>query len=135
MSKHHTGTAAPTVPTSRPEHRSVQRSKLIHCQPQNGFAKKKEKKKKGGVRKPKKQSKHDACTHVSSRYAISTHGAAGECKSRYFHIIILACMIQVFKLICSGENKVENVQRRAVPTGGPGGRRRAPLGALSFHPD
>lgn len=34
-----------------------------------------------------------------------------------FHIIILACMIQVFKLICFGENKVENVQKTAVPTG------------------
>lgn len=28
-------------------------------------------------------------------------------------------MIQVFKLICFRENKVENVQRIAVPTGGP----------------
>lgn len=28
-------------------------------------------------------------------------------------------MIQVFKLICFRENKVENVQRTAVPTGGP----------------
>ena len=26
-------------------------------------------------------------------------------------------MIQVFKLICFGENKVENVQKTAVPTG------------------
>lgn len=38
-------------------------------------------------------------------------------------------MIQVFKLICFGENKVENVQRRAVPTGGPGCRQRAQLSA------
>lgn len=46
-----------------------------------------------------------------------------------FHIIILACMIQVFKLICFGENKVENVQKTAVPIGGPGCRRRAQLSA------
>lgn len=41
-------------------------------------------------------------------------------------------MIQVFKLICSGENKVENVQKIAVPTGGPGCRRRAQLSAPSL---
>lgn len=38
-------------------------------------------------------------------------------------------MIQVFKLICFGENKVENVQRIVVPTGAPGCRRRARLSA------
>lgn len=41
-------------------------------------------------------------------------------------------MIQVFKLICFGENKVENVQKTAVPTGGPGCRRRAQLSAPSL---
>lgn len=55
---------------------------------------------------------------------------AREC--RYLHIIILACMIQVFKLICFGENKVENVQRRAVPTGGPAAGGEPSLVLLSF---
>lgn len=60
-------------------------------------------------------------------------GAAGSV-DRCLHIIISACMIQVFKLICSGENKVENVQRGAVPTGAPaagGGPGGVPLPSAS----
>lgn len=41
-------------------------------------------------------------------------------------------MIQVFKLICFGENKVENVQRRAVPTGGPAAGGEPRLVLLAF---
>lgn len=39
----------------------------------------------------------------------------GECPRRCLHIIILACMIQVFELICSGENKVGVCREELVP--------------------
>lgn len=82
------------------------------------------KKRKGGgwwLGKKDPKAEHDGCTGRSARGALL--GSVDRC----LHIIISACMIQVFKLICFGENKVENVQRRAVPTGGPGCRRRARL--------
>lgn len=69
--------------------------------------------------------------HRRAHGAVSMYGALRSV-DRYLHIIILACMIQVFKLICFGENKVENVQRRAVPTGGPAAGGEPSLVLLSF---
>lgn len=79
------------------------------------------------------KAKYDEQTQVSSFHTVSMYGAIWECDRQIpFHIIILACMIQVFKLICFGENKVENVQKQLFPQVAPAAGGEPNLVLLSF---